>query len=252
MHYDNLSLIYENKLTQSVIREDAINQFIFFVERNNKEKLYFLIENVLNQGEISYLIEQGLLQKGWNAAKKGLATAGIAATMATAGMGGNAQAQQPQQSYNAPIVQQAQNNELLKIINQLPFKYDYDGLQFGSQWNTLNAILPNSFKDASKKFEDAKSNLNQYVPEHLRELEQKKFNKIKQNFDIINKAVQAIKSAKDNNELNKAIQLLPENVQEDVIYKLSNTIEGYKSIIKHKEGMQGFYKQMDNNLDRIK
>jgi hypothetical protein len=104
MHYDNLSLIYENKFNQSVIREDSINQYKYYFERNNQEKLNFLIENVLNQGELQYLAEAGLLNKF----KKGLATAGVAAAML--GGGNNANAQQPQQSTsNKPAITQSVN-----------------------------------------------------------------------------------------------------------------------------------------------
>jgi guanyl-specific ribonuclease Sa len=247
---DNLSLIYENNL-HSYVRPNVIDELLFKVKHNKESDVVFLIENVLNKSEIQYLTEQGVIQRGWKAAKKGLANVGMAATMATAGMGGNAQAQQPQQSYNAPIVQQAQNNELLQIINQLPFKYDYDGLQFGSQWNTLNAILPNSFKSASQRLEIAKDNSKGYIPDSRRKEVEQKLNNAQQNFDIINKALQAIKSAKDNNELNKAIQLLPENVQEDVMYKLSHTIKEYKNMIKHKEGLEGFNTQINQNYDKM-
>lgn len=123
MHYDNLSLIYENKLTQSVIREVAITQFKFFSERNNEEKLKFLIENVLNQAELQYLAEAGLLGKF----KKGLATAGVAAAML--GGGNNANAQQP--NSNRPAINQSAYqynsgdvsinkhvNEFMKLLNQ--------------------------------------------------------------------------------------------------------------------------------------
>jgi hypothetical protein len=252
---DNLSLIYENNL-HSYVRPNVIDELLFKVKHNRESDVVFLIENVLNKSEIQYLTEQGILQRGINAAKKGLATAGIAATMATAGMGGNAQAQQPQQSYNAPIVQQAQNNKLLQLIkqliNQLPFHYDYDGtLQFGSQWNTLNAILPDSFKSASQKLSIAKNNLKGYIPDsHRKELEQE-LNNAQQNFDIFNEALQAIKSAKDNNELNKAIQLLPENAQKDVMHRLFNTIKEYKVMMKHKEELGGYEKQIDQNYDKI-
>jgi hypothetical protein len=106
MHYDNLSLIYENKFNQSVIREDSINQYKYYFERNNQEKLNFLIENVLNQGELQYLAEAGLLRNLGNKFKKGLATAGVAAAML--GGGNNANAQQPQQSTsNKPAITQS-------------------------------------------------------------------------------------------------------------------------------------------------
>ena len=246
MHYDNLSLIYENKFNQSIIRDDALNQYRYFFERNNQEKLNFLIENVLNQGEISYLIEQGLLQKGWNAAKKGLATAGMAATLATAGMG-NAQAQQP----NVPIVQQAQNSQLAQTINQLPFEYNYNGIQLGSQWNVLNQILPNSFKDVSKNLELAKTNLNG-APESMQQNLQQKVNTLQQRFNAINKSVQLIKNAKDNNQLNSAIQLLPQDVQQDVAYRIKATVDRVKEIKTHSKSMENIYSTMDKNLDKIK
>jgi hypothetical protein len=244
MHYDNLSLIYENKFNQSVIREDSINQYRYYFERNNQEKLNFLIENVLNQGEISYLIEQGLLQKGWNAAKKGLATAGMAATLATAGMG-NAQAQQP----NVPIVQQAQNSQLAQIVNQVPFEYKTGDLNLGTQWKTLNAIMPNSLKDAATNLKIAKQNSSGYVPDsHKKEIEQN-LNNAQQRFDTINKGVQAIKNARDNNQLISAIQLLPQDVQESVIDFLKYNINEYKSMVKHDKAMRGFRNQMDKNAD---
>lgn len=244
MHYDNLSLIYENKLTQSVIREDALNQYRYFFERNNEEKLQFLIENVLNQAEVSYLIEQGLLRRGWNAAKKGLATAGMAATLATAGMG-NAQAQQP----NVPIVQQAQNSQLAQIVNQLPFEYKSGDLNLGTQWQTLKSIMPNSLKDATMNLKIAKQNSSGYVPDsHKKEIEQN-LNNAQQRFDIINKGVQAIKNARDNNQLISAIQLLPKDVQQDVADSLKYNINEYKSMVKHDQSMKGFYNQMDKNAD---
>lgn len=246
MHYDNLSLIYENKFNQSVIREDSINQYKYYFERNNQEKLNFLIENVLNQGEISYLIEQGLLRRGWNAAKKGLATAGMAATLATAGMG-NAQAQQP----NIPIVQQAQNSQLAQTINQLPFEYNYNGIQLGSQWNVLNQILPNSFKDVSKNLELAKTNLNG-APESMQQNLQQKVNTLQQRFNAINKGVQLIKNAKDNNQLNSAIQVLPQDVQQDVAYRIKATIDRFKEIKTHSKSIENIHNTMDKNLDKIK
>lgn len=244
MHYDNLSLIYENKLTQSVIREDAINQFKFFSERNNEEKLQFLLENILNQAEVSYLIEQGLLRRGWNAAKKGLATAGMAATLATAGMG-NAQAQQP----NVPIVQQAQNSQLAQIVNQVPFEYKTGDLNFGTQWKTLNAIIPNSLKDAATNLKTVKNSSKGYIPDSFRKEAEQRLNTAQQRFDTINKGVQAIKNARDNNQLISAIQLLPQDVQESVVDFLKYNINEYKSMVKHDNTMSSFRNQMDKNTD---
>jgi len=97
MHYDNLSLIYENKFNQSVIREDSINQYRYYFERNNQKKLNFLIENVLNQGEIEFLIQEGFLSpivnKAQQLAKKYILPAAV--VLSLLGITPQGQAQEP-------------------------------------------------------------------------------------------------------------------------------------------------------------
>jgi hypothetical protein len=200
---------------------------------------------------------QQILNEGWmgdlyNKSKKGLKNAAMATTIAAAGLGGttNANAQEP---YNASTaaVQQAQNSQLAQTINQLPFEYSYRDLQLGSQWNVLNEILPNSFKDVSKKLELAKINLNG-APESMQQNLQQEVNTLQQRFNAINKGVQLIKNAKDNNQLNYAIQLLPQDIQQDVAYRLKTTIERLKEIKTHSKSMENIYSTMDKNLDKIK
>ncbi len=202
-------------------------------------------------------IYQQILNEGWvddlySKTKKGLRTAAIATTIAAAGLGGTNNAN-AQGSYNAPTaaIQQAQNNQISQIVNQLPFEYNYNGLQLGSQWNTLNQILPNSFKDVSKNLELAKTNL-KGAPESMQQNLQQRVNTLQQMFNIINKSVQAIKNAKDNNQLISAIQLLPQDVQQEIINRLNNTIDSYKEIVAHSKTMQSMQNTVGKNLDKIK
>jgi hypothetical protein len=175
MHYDNLSLIYENKFNQSVIREDSINQYKYYFERNNQEKLNFLIENVLNQGELQYLAEAGLLRNLGNKFKKGLATAGVAAAML--GGGNNANAQQPQQSTsNKPA------------ITQSAFQYNGGDVSIDKHVNEFMNLLINNL---NQKIKQLRSNIKNP------QVQQKEVNNLNQLIKVKNELMQDGGSAQE-------------------------------------------------------
>ena len=70
MHYDKLSLIYENSLRPNIVREDVLESYFYLIEVNKNTEAQYYLENILTSAEIQVLIEQGFLNKIGQGVKK--------------------------------------------------------------------------------------------------------------------------------------------------------------------------------------
>ena len=162
MHYDNLSLVYENIHNPYVIREDAIQHFKYLTQISHRQKeLEYFVENVLTQNEIQYLVNEGWGQKLGKAVGKAVGKAGAIAVGAGAMFGGGMRHQQnidqaarDQFSPNKPVAaQQAQASVQQKsVAAPQQQQQNTQGLQYLQQYtqsskdNTLKTYVGSVMK----------------------------------------------------------------------------------------------------------